>query len=390
MTVADEGRRWGPVRTSLQRHVDAGHVPGAVAAVAEDGRAGVVTVGKASFGGPPMRPDTLFRIASLTKPVVAVATMVLVEDGVLRLDAPIRAWIPELARPRVLARPGGEIDDTVPAARPILVRHLLTMTAGVGTVLGVPERTPHQRAFTAAGLDPGPDPPVLSPEEWLARLGSVPLLHQPGDGFLYHTAFDVLGVLLARAHGGSLGDLLRERVLEPLRMTETAFCVTDEQAARLSTLYATAPDGMHLQAYDEPATSRWRGTPALESGGAGLISTVGDYLAFCRMLAREGEGLLSPQSIRAMTTDALTPGQRDAAQMLLGRASSWGLGFEINQRRVAPWMTPGRFGWGGGTGTAAYVDPALGRIGILLTQRLLDSPTGAPVAADFWRAVYTA
>lgn len=388
--MPDKDRRWGPVRESLQRHVDAGHIPGAVAAVVEAGRATVLPVGRSAFGGPPIRPDALFRIASLTKPIVAAATLVLVEDGVLRLDAPIRSWIPELARPRVLARPDSELDDTVPAASPVLVRHLLTMTAGIGTLLGFPGRTPHQRAFTAAGLDPGPDPPQLPPDEWLARLGSVPLLHQPGEGFLYHTAFDVLGVLLARAHGGTLGDLLSERVLEPLAMNDTGFWANDVQAERLPTLYVTAADGMRLSAYDEPASSRWRGSPALESGGGGLLSTVGDYLTFCRMLAREGENLLSPESIRAMTTDALTPGQREAARLFLGTASSWGLGVEINQRKVAPWMTPGRFGWGGGTGTAAYVDPALGRIGILLTQRLLDSPTAAPVAADFWRALYTA
>lgn len=376
------------VTTAVSGHIRPGSIPGAVLAVAHAGRSTVVAVGSMAVGGPPMTPRSLFRIASLTKPVAAVATVSLVEDGVLRLDEPVRNWLPELARPRVLRHPEAELDDTVPVSRPITVRDLLTMTLGTGAVLAPPGQLPIQRAMEAAGLAPGPDPSPLGPDRWLARLAGLPLIRQPGEAFFYHTGFEVLGILLARAGGMSLGQLLTERVFAPLGMTDTCFTVPRSELSRLTTVYRTDPNGSGLISYDEPDTSRWAVPPGLESAGGGLVSTAGDYLAFARMLLREGEQVLSAESVRAMTTDALSEQQRDSARPLLGRASTWGLGVEINRSRAVAWMTPGRFGWSGGLGTTAYVDPSFDLIGILMTQRLMDDPHPPGVITDFWRALY--
>ncbi len=380
--------RWRAVEQALQQHVDRGYVAGVSAVIAHTGRVDVITLGAMAFGGEPLRPDAVFRIASLTKPIAGAATLALIEDGLLRLDDPVARWLPELAAPRVLPSLDAPLDMAVPAREPIRVRHLLTMTMGLGSVLAAPGTYPIQRAMQEAGLAPGPDPSPLEPSEWMRRLAALPLVHEPGEGFMYHTSFDVLGVLLARACGTSLEHVLNERIFAPLGMADTHFALPADQVHRLPTAYRTGTDGWGLEVYDEAASTRWSPSVAFESAGGGLVSTARDYLAFARMLHREGEGVLSSESMSLMTTDALTPAQRQAARAFLGLSSTWGLGLEINQRRAYPWMTPGRFGWSGGLGTTAYVDPAWDVIGILMTQRLMDNPEPPQIASDFWRTLY--
>src|SRR4051812_5024824 len=163
-----------------------------------------------------MRPDTLFRIASLTKLFAGALTLALVEDGALALDGEVGTWLPELAAPRVLTDPAGPLDDTVAAERPITVRHLLTNTAGLGFV---PQAGPLQDAIGARGLAPGALPPSLSPDEYLARVGELPLAGQPGSAWNYSS--DVLSVLLARAAGRPADRLLAERITGPLGLADT-------------------------------------------------------------------------------------------------------------------------------------------------------------------------
>jgi CubicO group peptidase (beta-lactamase class C family) len=227
-------KRLARVPDVLERHVDAGYVPGAVAVVARHGEVHIEATGYLAFEGAgaetPMAADTICRIGSMTKPVVAACVMTLVEDCTLRLDHPVDELLPELADMTVLADPDGPLDDTVPAKRPITLRDLLTFTLGTGIVPAEPGTIPISDALDA--LEPPPPP-----EEWIRRLGALPLVCQPGERWMYHTAADVTGVLIARATDMSFGDALRERICEPLGMKDTAFSVGGESISRLSTAY---------------------------------------------------------------------------------------------------------------------------------------------------------
>jgi CubicO group peptidase (beta-lactamase class C family) len=230
-------KRLARVRDVLERHVDAGYVPGAVAVVARHGEVHIEATGNLAFegagSGTPMAADTICRIGSMTKPVVAACAMTLVEDCTLRLDDPVDELLPELADMTVLADPDGPLEDTVPAERSVSVRDLLTFTLGTGIVAAEPGTIPIADALNALqSEEPGPPP-----DEWIRRLGALPLVYQPGERWMYHTAADVTGVLIARATGMSFGDALRERICEPLGMKDTAFSVAGESISRLSTAY---------------------------------------------------------------------------------------------------------------------------------------------------------
>ncbi len=216
----------------------------------------------------PMGADTIFRIASLSKPVGAVLALTLIQDGIVALNDEVGRWLPELAAPRVLRMRGAQLDDTVPARRPILVGDLLTMTAGFGLPIG---DSPLRAAMIANGLMPGPFAPPFSHDEFMARLGALPLAGQPGEGWLYHTCADVLAVLIARAAGRSCGELLRERIAEPLEMTDTRFYAAAVE--RLATAYMPTASGLEL--LDPPAGAFSR-QPEFEALGSGLVSTVPD------------------------------------------------------------------------------------------------------------------
>lgn len=388
------GARLARMREVMAGHVTRGAMPGLVTLVSRRGETQIEAIGAMAFGGEAMRRDTIFRIASMTKPIVAAAAMILVEEGRLRLDEPVDRLLPELADRQVLRRVDGPLDDTVPARRPITLRDLLTFRWGFGLVMAFPGRYPIQRAMVAAGLVPGPLPPSVTPDEWMKRLGALPLVHQPGDRWMYHTGSDVIGVLLTRATGQSLDDLFRERIFEPLGMTDTSFHVPASKLHRLPPTYTANPATGALEVHDDPRQSRWSRPPLFESGGGGLVSTADDYLAFCQMLLNGGrhgsEQILSRSSVELMTTDQLAPEQKEGADIFLGEHRGWGFGMAVQTGADEVAAVPGRFGWDGGTGTSAYSDPHEGLVGILLTQRLMESPEAPPVFVDFWAAAYQA
>lgn len=370
----------------LQKYVARGWAPGAVALVDRHGRTETAAVGFLDAAGTaPMSPDALFRIASITKPIVAAAVMTLVEDGTIALDSPIAAWLPELAGPTVVRTPSGPLDDVVPAARPIVVQDLLTSRAGYGFPSDF--SLPQVQALLTVQKD-GRDPRSLpDPDTWVAELARLPLLYQPGEAWLYGTCSDLQGVLLSRATGRPLPEVLAERILEPLGMRDTAFEVPAAERHRFTTAYRHDGSG-GLEVADTP-DGAWSSLPAFPSGGGGLVATAADWLAFGRMLvaggtAADGRRVLSEQSVRRMTSDHLTPAQREIGALFLA-GQGWGYGGSVDIEVTVPGTVPGRYGWVGGTGSTAHVVAATRTIAVLLTQRAMEDPTPTALMRDFWR-----
>ncbi|MGA8117501.1 MAG: serine hydrolase domain-containing protein [Actinocatenispora sp.] len=388
--------RLGRMHEVLGEYVSRGDLPGLVAVVARRGEAHVGAIGTLQAGGRPMRRDSIFRIASLTKQITAAAAMTLVEECRLRLDDPVDELLPELADRRVLSRPDAPLDDTVPANRAITLRDLLTFRMGLGAVMAPPGSYPIQQAMNEAGLSPGPGGPSIGPDEWLRRLASLPLVYQPGEKWMYHTGSDVLGVLMARASGRPLEEFLAERIFQPLGMTDTGFHVPADKLDRLTAAYQPDPGTGGLTLVDDPGDSRWAEPPAFPSagGGPGLVSTADDLLAFHTMMLGkgryDGRRILSRPSVELMTTDQLTEPQRAENGIFFDGAGGWGFGVNVVTRRTDVFNSPGRFGWTGGTGTTAYTDPAEELVGILLTQRQMTSPATPPLFRDFWTCAYQA
>jgi CubicO group peptidase (beta-lactamase class C family) len=361
----------------------AGDLPGAVALVAHGEQVEAAAVGSADAEGTvPMARDSLFRVASLTKPITAAAVLLLVDDGALALDDPVARWLPELASPVVVRTPAGPVDDVVPAARPITVADLLTFRCGYG--LAADMTLPAVDLLLQVLGHPAAAPRALTPDEWLAALAQVPLLHQPGEAWLYDTGSDLQGVLVARVSGRPLPEFLAERLFEPLGMADTGFAVPTAALGRFTSAYR--PSGAGLQLIDSPE-GRWSSPPRFPSGSAGLVSTADDLLAFGRFLLAEGTAgdhrLLTPESVRRMTTDHLTPAQRAAARVFL-HGQGWGYGGSVDVEAKEPWEVPGRYGWVGGAGTAAHLLPATGTVTVLLTQVELTSPDPTPLMREFW------
>lgn len=355
-------------------HVADDRIPGLVALVARGGQVDVETLGTLSIGGAPVSRDSLFRIASTTKPITAAATLALAGEGLFDLDEPVDRLLPELAERRVLVQMDGPLDNTVPAHRAITARDLLTFTFGFGMAMEM-FTTPGPWPVVAATEELrlatiGPPQPDVQPDPdtWIAALGSLPLLAQPGERWLYNTGAAVLGVLLARAAGQPLADVLRTRVFEPLGMKDTSFWTAETD--RLATSYMPTADG--LVVYDEPGGA-WSRPPAFGDAAAGLVSTADDLLAFARMLLRGGHPVLSSEAVRSMTTDQLTPEQK--ARGGLGpdffKGQSWGFCQAV--------LDNGAFGWAGGLGTTWMADPANDLTVIVLTQRMFES-AGTPAA----------
>jgi CubicO group peptidase (beta-lactamase class C family) len=359
--------------------VASGRIPGYVAAVRVGGQVAVRAGGRTAVEteSAPMSEDTLFRIASVTKPVGGALTLSLVQDGALALDDPIARWLPEAASPRVLVAPGAPLDATTEARRPVTVRHLLALTSGWGCVL---EENPLQAAMMELGVYPGPLTPQMSGDEFVARVTGLPLAFQPGEGWLYDTGIDLLGVLLARATGKPLSDLVAERITGPLGMTSTSFWAPD--AGRLAAAYQPGPGGLELL---DPPDGLFARPPRFEELSSGLVSTAPDVLRFYSAMADGGGPVLAAGSVALMTADALTDEQRRQALPLVGPGGSWGLATEVDVEAAEPWMAPGRWGWDGGTGTTAYVDPARGTVGVLLTQRAMAGPQDG--FGEFWAAM---
>ncbi|MFI7545842.1 serine hydrolase domain-containing protein [Actinoplanes sp. NPDC049599] len=380
------------MQQAMAARVERGELPGIVTLVARGDDVRVEVIGTTAVGGAvPMRRDTVFRIASLTKPMLAAVTMILVEDDVIDLEEPVHRLLPELAGQRVLARVDGPLDETVPARRPVTVEDLLTFRNGFGAlteptfdppfpivraaeelrlVLGAPEpRTPHD------------------PQEWIRRFGTLPLMYQPGERWLYNVGSLVLGVLLARAARQPLGDLLRERLFEPLGMSETGFWLPPERAAQLPTPYLIDAATGKLT---EQTSEGWGVPPVFPSGAGGLVSTVDDFHVFARMLLKRGvhggTRLLSEQSVQLMTTNRLTPEQVAGGGAILS-GSGWGFGMGVALTPEPPATRPGQYGWSGGFGTTWFNDPHEDLIAIAMTQVGDFLWNGA--RAEFQRAAYS-
>ncbi len=348
-----------PLRDLLEAAVEDGAVPGAAALVARGEDVESVGVGE-------VQPDSIARVASITKPITAAAVMLLVDDGLVAPGDAIERWLPELASPRVVRTPESAIDDLVPATRSITVDDLLTFRAGWGY--------PSDFSFPAV-IELFEKLPVFgpreTPDEWLATLAQVPMLHQPGEAWLYNTCSDIQGALIARVSGQPLPEFLAERIFEPLGMIDTGFWVPAEKLDRLPPY--RGPD---LEPIDD---GLWTAPPIFPSGAGGLVSTLADWHRFGRMLLADGGGLLSPLAVRAMTSDHLTQEQRQASTLFL-EGAGWGFGGAV--------AGDGRYGWVGGTGTTAHVAPSTGTVGVLLTQVQMAGPTPVPLMREFWQYAF--
>jgi CubicO group peptidase (beta-lactamase class C family) len=399
MTAAFSPDGLAKLHELMAAHVEAGELPGLVTLVARGDDVHVAAIGSASFAdAEPLARDAIFRIASLTKPIAAATAMSLVDEGVLRLDQTIDDLVPELADRGVLRAIDAELDDTVPAHRSITVEDLLSYRMGFGSVMAPPGTYPIQRAEAELGLQSIGGPPwppgSLDSDQWIAALGSLPLLCQPGEQWLYNTSGQVLGVLLARAAGTDLAELMRERIFEPLGMADTGFSVPGEHLNRLTGFYSPDPETGALSLLDDRSGSWWSRPPRFPDASGWLVSTIDDYWAFVSMLVAggslRGERVLSAQSVALMTTDRLTPAQRAGSRVFLGEHGSWGFGMAVPATGTAGRPLPCGFGWDGGSGTTWRTNPELGVTGILLTQRQLNSPAPPPVYEDFWAGVNVA
>jgi CubicO group peptidase (beta-lactamase class C family) len=361
---------------AMAARVAKGELPGMVFLIAHGDEVHVDTIGVKAFdSNDPMRRDTIFRIASLTKPVLAAATMLLVEDGTLALDEPVDRVLPELANRKVLQRIDGPLDETVPANRQITVEDLLTFRMGHGLLVEPTFDPPYPIVNVAKELQlvMGPPDPRTphDPDEWIRRFATLPLMYQPGERWQYNTGSLVLGVLVARASGLPLEDFFRTRIFEPLGMTETGFSVPAEHADRLPSYYMTDFQTGKLELQTISAPSEWTRPPVFPSGAAGLLSTVDDYLAFGRLLLNKGihrgERLLSENSVNLMTTNHLTPEQIAGGGPLLG-GRGWGFVMSVITAPDEASPVVGRYGWDGGYGTSWFNDPERGLVAIVMTQ----------------------
>ncbi len=377
-------------------HVERGAMPGLAYLVARGDDVHVEVIGARTFGdAEPMPRDAIFRIASLSKPITAAAAMTFVDDGTFALDDAIDDLLPEMANRRVLRSLESPLDDTVPANRAITIEDLLTSRLGLGAVMAMPGTYPIQIAEAERRLmtfGPPWPPSPYSPDEWIAVLGELPLIHQPGEGWLYNTGIQVAGVLLERGGGKPLAEVLRERLFEPLGMTDTGFHLTAGQRDRMTTAYT--PDHSGELVVLDGVDGFWSQPPAMPTAAGWLLSTLDDFWAFARLIVNRGEHngkrVLSAAAVDAMTTNRLTAEQRSGARLFFGDDFGWGLGMATPLPGRVHAGLPRGFGWNGGTGTVWSTDRLSGLTGIMLTQRALTSPEPPPAFVDFWDAAYAA
>jgi CubicO group peptidase (beta-lactamase class C family) len=360
-------------------------VPGAAWWVGRDGEVARGAAGTHTPGGEDVLvPESVFRISSVTKPVVAAAALALVDDGVLDPEEPVDRLLPELADRVVLADPADAAAGTVPASRPISVRDVLTFRLGLGIDFTAPWPTPTLEALAATGLPAGPPQPQAAPppDEWLRRVATVPLAYQPGERWLYHVGASVLGVLVGRATGRPLPEVLADRVLGPLGVRDTGFGVPGHARARLGPHW-TPPDGDGARECYDPADGQWARPPAFPDGGDGLVSTVDDLAAFAAMLsaggrARGGRRVLAERTVAAMLTEQAGPVDDEGG--------GWGLGIGVRREDEPGGRSAGSYGWDGGLGSSWWTDPVTGTTAVLLTNQMWSSPQPPPVF-DAFRAV---
>ncbi len=379
----------------LDGFVASGSVPGLVALVARGDTVHVHTAGVRNIAsGAPMQRDSIFAVASIGKPITAVSALILVEDGVLDLDAPVDKWLPELANRRVIRSLQSDLDDTVPAERPITLRDLLTLRMGLGAVFADPSGSPLLKRMAELEISPGPKLFGSGADEFMRRLGSLPLVHQPGERWLYHTGLDVAGVLIERASGKSLETFQRERIFEPLGMANTGFYVPREAAARLVTCYWRNPQTNALEVWNPASGKSFAERPPFEAGGGGHVSTVYDYLAFGRLLLGKGEyrgrRILSGRSVETMLTDHITPEQKAASPFFpnFWDKHGWGFGIAVITKPDEISPVPGRFGWWGGFGTTFYVDPHTETVALLFTQKMMGGADDTMMSEEFLKHAF--
>lgn len=381
----------GKVEASIAR----GDLPGAVWLLAKGDEVIVDTSGNTAYeGGVPMRRDTIFRIASVAKAVTATAVMMLVEEGKLRLDEPVDRLLPELADRQVLKDVKGPITDTVPATRPVLVSDLLDFTLGFGVLFD--PTLPIQQAIDARQLTNGPPVPATpwTPDEWIARFAELPLMHQPGETWMYNTGSLIAGVLIARASGMPLEQFFSTHIFAPLGMVDTGFFVPPEKLDRFQPAFSVN-FATNEQFLEDPVEGIWSKPPSFPSAAGGLVSTLDDYLAFARMLLNGGEyrgtRLISAASVDKITHNQLTPEQKAGAGFVPGFFDKVGWGYGVltydTPDDISP--TPGRYGWNGGYGTTWINDPTTGLIGLMFTQSV-QYYIASNEFRDFWRGAYTA
>lgn len=395
------------VPAALKGIVDQGALAGIVTLVWKGGQVVQVdTLGHRDIAaGLPMERDTLFRIASMTKPVTTLAAMMLVEEGKLKLDDPVTKWLPELGGMLVLEDAAGALDKTAPAKRDITVEDLMTHRAGLA--YGFTSVGPIAHAHEAKLGSPLANP--LTPDQWLKALGELPLSYEPGERFHYSHATDVLGFLVARIEGKPLGQVLKARIFDPLGMTDTSFWVPPEKRGRLARLYQAPPEGGPLKDVSFPLTDA---PPEFEGGGGGLISTADDYLKFARLLLGRGEvdgvRLVKPETVDQMAANRLTEEQRQHTFMGMPFWMSQGFGLGLSMildEEKHQWMGAGgegSFGWPGAFGTWWQADPKNDLILIYLIQDSMplgpeavtamqgQRPTGRIALPMFQKLVYAA
>lgn len=361
------------IPNALRPVVDAGDLSGFVTLLWRRGEvAQVNAIGYRDVAAKaPMTRDTLFRIASMTKPITSVAALMLLEEGVLKLDDAITKWLPEFADMQVLRSATGPLEDTVPAARDITVNDLMTHRSGLAygfTSIG-PIAHAHEKVLGS------PLGPSKTTDEWLKALGSLPLSYQPGERFHYSHATDVLGFLVGRAASTTYRDFVKARILEPLGMHDTDFWCPPEKRDRMAKLYRINPETDAMQDVSFPHLPE---PPEFCSGGGGLISTADDYLRFARMMLEGGEldgvRYLRPETLALMSENQLTPEQRQVPFMgipfWLGQGFGLGVSVITDPEKQA-WMgagSKGSFGWPGAFGTWWQADPVEDMVMIYLIQ----------------------
>jgi CubicO group peptidase (beta-lactamase class C family) len=345
--------------------------------------------------GTALTDDAVFRIYSMTKPVTAVALMMLVEEGRIALDDPVARHIPAFKDLGVFSAGVGPLYLTTPPVRPMQVVDLLRHTSGL--TYGFQSRTNVDAAYRTLGIDEIHGDHDL--EGFIGKLATLPLEFSPGEAWNYSVSLDVAGYLVQKIAGKPLDQVFRERIFEPLKMVDTGFQVREDQRARFTACYSATPQG-GLKLYDDPQASPFLKPPAVLAGGGGLVSTAADYLRFAGMLLRGGEldgaRLLAPRTVRLMATNHL-PGGGDLTQMsrsLYSESTNAGVGFGLGFAVVfdAPkTLIPGsngEFYWGGAASTAFWVDPVEEVTAVFMTQLVPSSLY--PVRRELRTLVYGA
>lgn len=380
----------------MSSYIASSERPGLVTLLSRNGETHVDAVGTFEFGGgPPMCRDTIFRIASITKPITGAVTMSLIEEGKLALEEPIDRLIPELANRRVLKRLDGPLDDTVPAKRPIRVSDLLTMRMGMGAIMA-PGDYPIMMAMMQSGVFiPFKMPTAKNSKEWIAKLAALPLMDQPGEVWRYDTSITLLGALIERAAGKPLSDVFRERIFEPIGMKDTGFVVPADKLSRLPVAYQKNQQTGKLEVWDPNGEASFFAKPHVFPGAhGGLVSTVDDYASFAQMLLNKGKvrngQVLSAKSVQTMMTDHIPQDVKARSPFVPGFWDMRGWGYALSIIKKSEPGEPRGFGWDGGYGTVAYWDTASGTIVLLFSQRLVEGPTYSEIFRDFFSEAYAA